>query len=200
MEYSAKVEAYYEEEHHFKEGVNILRNLALKANAQEFFKWQAPVYGVDGKNVFWIARFKKHFGIGFFNGVFLSDPKNVLVNVQKDKTMAMRHWHFKSVEEIDESAAFSYILESLQNQRKGLVLAPSKKKKKKKITVPLILKKALDQNSKAKDFFETLTHYKKNEYVEYIASAKQEKTKRSRLEKIIPMLAHGKGLNDMYRK
>lgn len=198
MDYSEKVEAYYEEEHHFKKGVKILRNLALKANAQEFFKWQAPVYGVDGKNVFWIARFKNHFGIGFFNGVFLSDPKDVLINVQKDKTMAMRHWHFKSIEEIDENGVLAYIIESLDNQKKGLVLNPAKKKKE-KIVIPDLLKNALDKNSKADNFFKKLSHFRQKEYVEYIADAKQEKTKLSRLEKIIPMLSEGKGLNDMYR-
>lgn len=198
MDYSEKVEAYYAQEHHFKKGIEILRNLALKANAQEYFKWQAPVYGADGKNVFWIARFKDHFGLGFFNGVFLADPKNVLINVQKDKTMAMRHWHFKSVDEIDEYGALGYIKESLDNQRKGLVLAPAKKKKE-KIVIPNLLQNALNQNSKANNFFKKLSHYKQKEYVEYIATAKQEKTKLSRLEKIMPMLTEGRGLNDMYR-
>jgi len=198
LDYSEKVEAYYEEEHHFKKGVKILRDLALKANAQEFFKWQAPVYGVDGKNVFWIARFKNHFGIGFFHGVFLADPKNVLINAQKNKTMAMRHWHFKSIDEIDEKGVLAYINESLENQRKGLVLAPVKKKKE-KLIVPNLLRNALKENSKANDFFKTLSHYKQKEYVEYITSAKQQKTKQSRLEKIIPMLSEGKSLNDMYR-
>lgn len=198
MDYSEKVEAYYAQEHHFKKGIEILRNLALKANAQEFFKWQAPVYGIEGKNVFWIARFKNHFGIGFFKGVFLADPKNVLINVQKDKTMAMRHWHFKSVEEIDEKGVLAYIRESLDNQRKGLMLAPAKKKKE-KIIVPDLLQNTLDKNPKANHFFKNLSHYKQKEYVEYISSAKQEKTKLSRLEKIIPMLTVGMGLNDMYR-
>ena len=52
MDYSEKVEAYYGQEHPFKEGIQILRELALKANAAETFKWQAPVYGINGKNVF----------------------------------------------------------------------------------------------------------------------------------------------------
>jgi len=200
MDYSEKVEAYYEQEHHFKKGVQILRNLALKANAQEFFKWQAPVYGVDGKNVFWIARFKNHFGIGFFNGVFLSDPKNVLINVQKDKTMAMRHWHFKSVDEIDEKRVLAYIVESLENQKKGLVLTQKQKtRKKKKVTVPTLLKNALYKDPNANKFFKKLSPYKQAEYSEYIANAKQEKTKLSRLEKIMPMIGEGKGLNDRYR-
>jgi len=199
MDHSGKVEAYYSEEHHFKKGIQILRELALKANAEEFFKWQAPVYGLNGKNVFWIARFKNHFGVGFFNGVFLSDPKNVLINVQKEKTMAMRHWHFKSIDEIDQMGVLAYIRESLENQKKGLQLAPAKKKQK-KLVVPELLKDALSKDSKANNYFKKLSPYKRAEYAEYINNAKQEKTKLSRLEKIIPMIASGKGLNDMYRK
>ncbi len=198
MDHSEKVEAYYAAEHHFKEGIDILRKLAIKANAEETFKWQAPVYGINGKNVFWIARFKNHFGIGFFNGVFLSDPKNVLINVQKGKTMAMRHWHFKSTDELDENAVFAYILESLENQRKGLVLAPAKKQGG-KVKIPELLNKELEDNPKANEEFQKLSDYKKKEYAEYIGTAKQEKTKLSRLAKIMPMIAEGKGLNDMYR-
>lgn len=197
MEYSEKVEAYYGQAHHFKKGIEILRVLALKAHAEETFKWQAPVYGVDGKNVFWIARFKNHFGLGFFNGVFLSDPKKVLINVQKEKTVAMRHWHFRSVGEIDEKYVLAYIREALDNQQKGLVLAPARKKE--KVVVPELLQKTLVKNSETEKAFKLLSPYKQEEYIEYIAEAKQEKTKLSRLEKIIPMILVGKGLNDKYR-
>lgn len=198
MELSGKIEAYYEKEHHFKDGINILRDLALKSKAEETFKWQAPVYGIEGKNVFWIARFKNHFGIGFFNGVFLKDHLDVLINVQKGKTVAMRHWHFTSVDQIDKNGVLAYIREALENQRKGLVLAPAKKKKD-KISVPLLLQKALKQNANANSVFKKLSPYKQAEYSEYIAEAKQEKTKLSRLEKILPMIVEGKGLNDKYR-
>ncbi|MEO9894589.1 YdeI/OmpD-associated family protein [Aurantibacter sp.] len=198
MDHSEKIEAYYSQEHHFKNGVQILRALALKANAEESFKWQAPVYGLDGKNVFWIARFKNHFGIGFFNGVFLSDPKNVLINVQTEKTISMRHWHFKSDTDIDDLNVFNYIKEALDNQRKGLRLAPIKKKKT-SLVIPELLNNALQSNDIARTNFYSLTPYKQKEYTEYIVNAKQEKTKLTRLAKIIPMLENGKGLNDMYR-
>ncbi len=68
MEKSENVEAYYAAEHPFKKGVALLRDLARKTPATETFKWNAPVYTVDGKNVFWISRFKNHFSLGFFNG------------------------------------------------------------------------------------------------------------------------------------
>ncbi len=198
MDTSEKVEAYYQTDHHFKDGINILRDLALKSNAEETFKWQAPVYGIDGKNVFWIARFKNHFGIGFFNGMLLKDPKKVLVNVQKGKTLAMRHWHFTSSDEIDRKGVLSYIREALENQKKGLVLAPAQKKKTKTTVVPALLMDALKKSS-ADNVFKKLSPYKQAEYAEYIESAKQEKTKISRLEKIIPLIKEGKGLNDKYR-
>ena len=47
--------------------------------------------------------------------------------------------------------------------------------------------------------FEKLTLTKKKEFVEYIDTAKQEKTKLSRLEKIKPMILEGIGLHDKYR-
>jgi len=43
------------------------------------------------KNVLAICKFKHHFGIWFFNGVFLNDPENLLETAQKGKPLAMLH-------------------------------------------------------------------------------------------------------------
>ncbi|NND79767.1 MAG: hypothetical protein HKN53_07705 [Maribacter sp.] len=194
-----KLEAYFEEAHHFKEGILALRHLALKTSVTETVKWGSPVYTVDGKNVFWIARFKNHFGLGFFNGVFLKDPKKVLVNVQEGKTQAMRHWKFNSIEDIDEPVIVAYINEAIDNEIRGMRLTPYKKKNP-SLNIPSLLKEALEENPKMKKAFTSLSPYKQRDYAEYISSAKQEKTKISRLEKIMPMITQGKGLNDKYRK
>ena len=198
MESSEKLEAYYEQEHSFKEGISILRDLALKTKVVETLKWGSPVYTTEGKNIFWIARFKNHFGLGFFNGMFLKDPKKVLVNVQEGKTQAMRHWQFKSIGEIDAPSIVAYINEAIENQKKGMRLIPEKKKKS-ELIIPKLLKEAFDKNPKMEKAFTALSAYKQRDYAEYIASAKQEKTKLARMEKIIPMINHGIGLNDKYR-
>ncbi len=198
MENSEKLEAYFEQEHSFKEGISILRDLALKTKVEETLKWGSPVYSTAGKNVFWIARFKNHFGLGFFNGIFLKDPKKVLVNVQKGKTQAMRHWRFKSIGEIDAPTIVAYINEAIENQKKGMRLIPGKKKKS-ALIIPNLLRETLDSNPKTKKAFSTLSPYKQRDFAEYISSAKQEKTKLARLEKIIPMINQGIGLNDKYR-
>jgi len=198
MECSEKLEAYFEEEHPFMEGISILRDLALKTKVVETLKWGSPVYTTEGKNVFWIARFKNHFGLGFFNGMFLKDPKKVLVNVQEGKTQAMRHWQFKSIGEIDAPTIIAYINEAIENQKKGMRLIP-RKKKKSALIIPKLLQEAFEKNPKMEKAFTALSPYKQRDYAEYIASAKQEKTKLARMEKIIPMINQGIGLNDKYR-
>ena len=50
-----------------------------------------------------------------------------------------------------------------------------------------------------KKAFELFTPFKQREFLEYIETAKQEKTKISRFEKIKPMILEGIGLNDKYR-
>ena len=47
--------------------------------------------------------------------------------------------------------------------------------------------------------FNEFSPYKQREFIEHITSAKQEKTQLARLEKVIPMILEGKGLNDKYR-
>ena len=193
---SEKIEAYYAREHTFQKGILHLREIILKTELEEQLKWGAPVYTLNNKNVLGIMGFKNHFGIWFFNGVFLTDPLGVLENAQEGKTKAMRHWKFSSNEDIDSLAVLSYVEEAIANQKKGLELKPERKKE---TDIPALLQNQLNKTPAVKKAFESLTPGRQREYCEYIESAKQEKTKRSRIEKILPMIQEGKGLNDRYR-
>lgn len=196
MEKTKKLDSYYNTEHLFKDGIVQLRELALQSGAQEDFKWSIPVYTLNGKNVFGICKFKSYFGVWFFNGVFLKDPKKVLENAQEGKTKGMRHWKFGSLEEVDKKTVLAYMLESLENQKKGLEI---KAEKTSKILIPEQLQAVLDRNKALQSSFDTFTPYKQKEFCEYIAEAKQETTKLRRLEKILPLIEKGAGLNDGYR-
>lgn len=55
--------------------------------------------------------------------------------------------------------------------------------------IPAILSKALDENTEAKEFFETLTESQKNKFITHITSAKREQTIKARLDKCISMLS-----------
>ena len=66
--------------------------------------------------------------------------------------------------------------------------------------MPTELKKALDKDGMVKKSFLALTPGKQKEYMGYILEAKMEKTKLSRIQKIIPLIQSGKGLHDKYKK
>jgi uncharacterized protein YdeI (YjbR/CyaY-like superfamily) len=57
----------------------------------------------------------------------------------------------------------------------------------------------LNADSAFRIAFETFSAFKQKEFLEYIATAKQEKTKITRFEKIKPMILQNIGLNDKYR-
>ncbi len=132
-----------------------------------------------------------------FNGVFLKDKHNMLVNAQENKTKALRQMRFKSIKEIDKDLVLQYVKEAIENQKLGKEIKPERGKK--ETIIPKELKVLLDADKKLKLAFENLTPFKQREYCEYISSAKREITKQSRLNKIKPMILEGCGLNDKYK-
>ena len=193
----SRIDAYYAKPSPFKDGLAQLRALALEAGLQEHFKWNAPVYTSDNKNVLGINAFSSHFGIWFFNGCYLKDREKVLENVQEGKTKAMRHWKFTSVEQIKPKMVMAYMKEAVENQNKGLVWTPHQKKR---ISLPPELEKVLHADPALDKAFRKLSPYKQQEFCEHIETAKRTETKARRLELIIPMIRAGIGLNDRYRK
>jgi uncharacterized protein YdeI (YjbR/CyaY-like superfamily) len=196
MKKANSVDEYLEVNSNFSEALSLLRKIISSTELEETLKWSAPVYTLNGKNVLGLGAFKNHFGIWFFNGVFLKDEKNLLVNAQ-EKTKALRQMRFESIDEINENAVLDYIKEAINNQKMGKELKPEKKDK--KLLISKELKEVFKQNSELNEAFNNLTAYKQKEYVEYIDTAKREATKQSRLEKIIPMILKGAGLNNKYK-
>lgn len=81
--------------------VTLLREIVLSTGFEETIKWGGPTYVDDGKNVLGIGAFKKYATIWLYHGVFLSDPKKVLINAQEGITKGLRQWRFTSIEEIN---------------------------------------------------------------------------------------------------
>lgn len=177
--------------------LEFLRAIIQRTELVETRKWGGEVYTINNGNVLMLGAFKDYVSIWFYNGVFLKDPYQVLVNSQDGKTKALRHWQFTSVEEMQEDKIMEYIQEAIENEKKGLKWKPETSEE---IEIPEILQNALNSNKAFLNAFNELTPFKQKEYIEHIDSAKREATKMSRLDKIIPMVLKGVGLNDKYRK
>ncbi|MDR6761757.1 uncharacterized protein YdeI (YjbR/CyaY-like superfamily) [Flavobacterium sp. 2755] len=179
----------------WEEELLLLKAIIDKTELTETTKWGGPVYVYEKKNVIGLGGFKDYFAIWFFNGVFLKDDKKKLINAQEEITKSLRQWRFTSKEEINEKEILEYILEAIENEKQGKIIKPSKKE----AIVSELLNAEMIKNPALAAAFEKFSPYKQYEFLEYIETAKQEKTKLSRIEKVIPMILANVGLNDKYR-
>jgi len=180
----------------WNEELETLKSIVAQANLIEEIKWGGSVYTYNGKNILGIGGFKSYFGIWFFNGIFLKDEKKLLINAQEGTTKSLRQMRFNSIKEINKKVVLQYINEAILIEEKGLEIKPVKKEPIKS----KFLNDVFSNNNELKLAFNEFTPYKQGEFIEYIESAKQEKTKQTRLEKIKPMILSNIGLNDKYRK
>ncbi|MCF6128074.1 DUF1801 domain-containing protein [Flavobacterium sp. AS60] len=177
------------------EELALLREIIQKTELVETNKWGGEVYTINNKNVLGIGGFKNYFVIWFWNGVFLKDDAKVLINANEGVTKGLRQWRFTSADDVNEKLVLHYINEAIANEKTGLVIKPEKKEAMKCD----FFQRELNKDSKLKIAFEKFSPYKQKEFWEFMATAKQEKTKITRLEKIKPMIIDGVGLNDKYR-
>ncbi len=197
MKKHKSVSAYVQSFPEWEDKLRTFQQIILKnPDVEETLKWNIPVYTVNGKNIVGFSAFKTHTGLWFYHGALLTDEANVLVNAQEGKTQAMRHWKFSASDTIPEDLVKKYIDEAVQNQKEGKTVTF---KKKEAVEIPEELTALFTSDSIVQEAFQKLTNYKQKEYIEHIATAKRAATKQSRLEKIIPMILEGKGLNDKYR-
>ena len=195
MKMAKTPEEYFADNPDYLDILEKLRSILLNTELEEKMKWGIPTYCLKDKNVAGIGAFKSYAGIWFFNGVFLKDPENVLINAQEGKTKGMRQWRFEAIGELDEALILTYIKEAIENQKAGKEVKPEKKP----LVIPEELKEALASDSQLSEIFDGLSLSVKREFAEHIEEAKREETKQKRLEKIIPMILDGVGLNDKYK-
>jgi uncharacterized protein YdeI (YjbR/CyaY-like superfamily) len=196
MKKPSSVDEYIKDHSKFSEALTLLRSIINSTTElEETIKWNAPIYSLNGKNIIGLGAHKNHFGIWFFNGVFLKDEHNLLLTAQ-EKTKGLRQMRFESILDINKNVVLTYVKEAIENQKLGKEIKPEKTKT---VIIPEALKSALKIDKEYNNSFNTLTPYKQKEYCEFIETAKREATIVSRLEKIKPMILNGIGLNDKYK-
>ena len=190
------VDDYLIDAAHWQEELIELHRILLSTELDETIKWGMPCYTYDGKNIVGMNGFKSYFGLWFHQGVFLSDPEKVLINAQAGKTKALRQWRMTSAKDIKADVIKAYIEESIQHTQAGKKVPNAAPRQ---LKLPPRLKFVLEKDSSLQAAFDKFRTAQQCDFADYISSAKQDVTKHRRLEKIIPLIQSGEGLNDKYK-
>jgi uncharacterized protein YdeI (YjbR/CyaY-like superfamily) len=189
-----KVDWYFSEAEKWQAEIKKLRTIILDCNLIEELKWGCPCYTFQKSNIVLIHVFKEYCAVLFFKGALLKDKKGILVQ-QTENVQAARQMRFASVKEITklEKTLKAYIYEAIEAEEAGLKV---NLKKTSDFKIPEEFQKRLDKSKKLKTAFEALTPGRQRGYLFYFSQAKQSKTREARIEKYMPQILEGKGLDD----
>lgn len=189
-----KVDAYLGKAGKWREEFETLRRIVLDCQLTEDLKWGVPCYAVQNKNVVLIHGFKEYCALLFFKGALLPDARGVLIQ-QTENVQAGRQIRFSNVQEIVEleSLLKSYIHEAIAIEKAGLKV---ELKKTSEFMAPVEFQTKLDELPDLKAAFEALTPGRQRAYILHFSAPKQSKTREARVEKAMPQIFDGRGLND----
>ncbi len=191
---SPKVDAFLAREKKWQEEFKKLRQIILDCHLTEDLKWGQPCYALDGSNIVLMHGFKEYCALLFMKGALLKDAKGVLIQ-QTENVQSARQIRFTNVQEISkmEKTLKSYILEAIEVEKAGLKI---ELKKTADYTMPKEFQGKLDALPALKTAFDALTPGRQRAYLFYFSQPKQSKTRESRVEKYIPNILDGMGLDD----
>ncbi|MEX1033838.1 MAG: DUF1801 domain-containing protein [Cellvibrionaceae bacterium] len=171
-----------------------LRAILLECQMTEEVKWGKLCYTFQESSVVMIYGMKEYCALGFFKGALLNDPKGILVKPGAH-SQAMRQIRFTSLQQITamEARVKAYIHEAIEVEKAGLKVDF---KEKRELKFPEELQHKFNGDPALKKAFEALTPGRQRGYILHFSDAKQSKTRISRMEKCIPRILDGKGLND----
>lgn len=198
-----KVDWYFDKNEQWEKEIRQLRTIALGCGLEETLKWGCPCYtcpnGSTGRvyndaNIVLIHVFKEYCAFLFFKGALLQDPNGILIQQTKNVQSA-RQIRFTDVKEIvqQKNILKAYIYEAIEVEKAGLKV---KLKKTSDYSIPEEFQARLNKKPALKKAFEALTPGRQRAYIFYFGQAKQSKTREARVEKYIPKILDGLGLED----
>ena len=189
-----KVDEYLKKARKWQEEMEKLRLIILDCQLTEELKWGKPCYTFQKTNIVLIVGFKEYCALIFCKGALLNDAHGLLIK-PGENTQAGRQIRFTKVREIVEMEPIlkGYIHEAIEAEKAGLQV---NYKKHTELIFPEEFQNKIDEIPALKTAFQALTPGRQRAYHLYFSAAKQSKTRESRVEKWMPQILQGKGLDD----
>ncbi|SOD18100.1 YdeI/OmpD-associated family protein [Pedobacter xixiisoli] len=189
-----KVDIFLSKSDKWREEFEALRTIVLECGLTEELKWGQPCYSFNKSNIAIIQGFKEYCALLFFKGALLSNADGLLIQ-QTGHVQSARQIRFTDAKEIwtVKQEIKNYIFEAIEVEKAGLKVEMKK-------TSDFEVAEEFQQKLKAlpalRIAFEALTPGRQRAYLFHFSEAKQSKTRSARVEKYIPQILSGKGIND----
>lgn len=179
--------------------IEALRAIVLEPKSKtpalkEELKWGCPCYTHKDRNIVLIHVFKNYCALLFFKGALLKDEAGVLIQ-QTANVQAARQLRFGSLQDVLKRKRMirTWIQEAIQLEEAGTKV-PLKKTAQFEMVEEFRIQ--LDKSRSLKKAFESLTPGRQRAYLLHFSGAKQATTREARVQKFIPKILKGKGIDD----
>lgn len=171
-----------------------LRQIVLDCGLTEELKWGCPCYTHQKTNIVLIHEFKEYCALLFFKGALLNNDHGLLIQ-QTENVQSARQIRFTKLHQIIDQVPIikACIFEAIEVEKAGLKVAF---KKSTEIVYPAEFEALIAEHPEIKTAFTALTPGRQKAYNLYFSAPKQAKTREARIEKCIPLIMEGKGLDD----
>lgn len=189
-----KTDFFFNKDTQWQKEYQLLRDIVLGTGLTEDLKWGCPCYTLQGKNVVLIHGFKEYCALLFMKGALVHDTKGILIQ-QTENVQSARQLRFTSVKEIKTHTATikDYIKQAIEIEKAGKKV---ELKKTSEFAVPEEFQSRLNKDKHLQKAFTTLTPGRQRAYLFHFSQPKLAKTREARVEKAIPHILDGKGLDD----
>ena len=189
-----KVDVVLSKEKQWQEEFKKLRAIILDCGLTEELKWGQPCYTYEKTNIVLIHGFKEYCALLFFKGALLNDTEGILIQQTKN-VQAARQIRFTNVRQVVKMKPIlkAYINEAIEVEKAGLKV---NFRKTAEFGMAEEFQSKLVEVPELKTAFDALTPGRQRAYLLYFSTPKQSKTRKARVEKSIPQILNGKGLND----
>ena len=189
-----QVDAFLTKAKKWQQEFKTLRRILLACPLTEELKWGKPCYSFQKSNVVIVQGFKDYCALLFCKGAVLKDPRSILIQ-QTENVQAARQVRFTNVRDIVkmENILKAYIHEAIEVEKAGLKV---NYKRTSEFKIPEEFRNRLNESPALKTAFDALTPGRQRGYLLHFSSAKQSKTRASRIEKCVKQILNGKGLDD----
>lgn len=188
------VDDYIEQSRQWQPLLQTLRTLILECGLTEEFKWRAPCYTFENRNVLNLGHLKKSCTLGFFKGVLLQDPRRILTKPGPN-SRSVRVIRFTTIEDVSaiEAELKACIQEAMELERSEAKVDFAANDE---LDIPQELHEEFDASPEFEQAFQQLTPGRQRGYLLHFSSAKQAGTRRKRIEKFVSRILDGKGIHD----